>query len=218
MSAPASTAVRASLKRPDPADLDDHGCHSVPGPRTVLEPPSVSRPQARPDAGGRVGRGHECLRRRGSRRPHVRCANRATSCAAKMPLSATSRRSAGTRGASSMVVSSRTVKSCRFRLLMPISRCPARQSDVQFRRWSGPRPARPCRAPRPGCARSARSRCVQRGDDQQDGVCAGRPRLVDLVRVAHEVLAQERRVRQGCPHSVQVVEGTAGSTLRRSAR
>ena len=72
----------------------------------------------------------------------------------------------------------------------------------------GPRRARRGRARAPRGSSSARSSRLERGDDQQDRVGAGGRRLVDLVGVDDEVLAQDRQLRRRA-RLAQVVERAA---------
>ena len=94
----------------------------------------------------------------------------------------------------------------RSRLLMPISRGRAPSAALQLgASWTSTSAARPS-SPASAWSRAARRR--QRGDDQQDRVGARRQRLVHLIGVDDEVLAQDRQRRGGAGRA-QVVERAA---------
>ena len=108
------------------------------------------------------------------------------------PDSATIAAPSGTCASSSNVRRVSTSSVVRSRLLIPISRAPSSSATSSSRSsWT----STSARQAEPAClARAARSaRRGERGDDQQDRVGAGRERLVHLVGVDDEVLAQERQ-------------------------
>ena len=120
-------------------------------------------------------------------------ASRSQSAWVKMPLSDTSSRSAGTIAASRSEVSSEVLK------LTQIAVVDADQLRAQFQRplqlclvMHFDR-AHPCQA-RTRPSSSARASLVGKaGHDDQDGVGAPGARLVDLVGLEHEILAQRRQ-------------------------
>ena len=125
--------------------------------------------------------------------------------------SPTPRRRSRRRGSSPIsapVRSTSTLKSRRSRLLIADRsrrRAPARAAA---RRGRAPRRARPARArARPRAARAS-SRRLERGDDQQHRVGARGARLVQLVGVDDEVLAQQRQ-RAGRARRAEVRERAA---------
>ncbi len=72
---------------------------------------------------------------------------------------------------------------------------PRPRARVRAPRRRGPRPARPGRARAPASCSAASSRVAQRRDDQQHRVGARGARLVQLVGIDDEVLAQQRQLR-----------------------
>ena len=147
-------------------------------------------------------------------------ASRATSAGVKMPLSPTSSRSAGTSGARRSDTASVVSKVLRSRLLMP--------SSGEARRSARSSSASSCTSTQHVHAELDR-RVLQRsrlvvgdgGHDDEDAVGAPGARLVDLVGLEHEILAQ-RRQRHGRARRVRNSgapwkEGASVSTERQAA-
>ena len=100
----------------------------------------------------------------------------------------------------------------RSRLLIPIDAGAERRARPRARARRGPRPARSSPSSRASSCSARSSPRVERGDDQQDRVGAGRDRLVHLVGVDDEVLAQERQA-DGGARRAQIVERAAEAAL-----
>ena len=112
---------------------------------------------------------------------------------------------AGTRAASLSVVARSVFKLLRLRLLMPMSRVLRRSARPQLVARHAPRPARRG-ARRAAAASSVRaSLVVERRQDQEDAVGAHRACFGHLIRIEHEVLAQQRQVDRGM-RRVEVAE------------
>ena len=106
----------------------------------------------------------------------------------------------------------RRCRSSRLRLLIPITSASSSSARSQLLARRGPRPGSRGRAPR-ASSYSARSVVVVEGaDDQQHRVGAVDRRLVELVGVDDEVLAQDRQVAGGAG-GAQVLERAAEVAL-----
>ena len=114
----------------------------------------------------------------------------------------------GSSSISRSVRSTSTLKSRRSRLLTPIDLGARARARARAPRRRAPRRARRGRARAPASCSAASSRGVERGDDQQHRVGAGRARLVQLVGVDDEVLAQHRQ-RAAARARAQVLERAA---------
>ena len=142
-------------------------------------------------------------------------ASRSQSAWVKMPLSETSSRSAGTSAASRSDVSSAVAKLRRSRLLMPISFERQLQRPLQlvlvmhFDQHIHAELER-------GVFERARLVVGKAGHDDQDGVGAPGARLVDLVGLEHEILAQRRQCR-GVARRRQIFRRALERRARRSA-
>ena len=133
--------------------------------------------------------------------PHSRI--RATSAGVWMPLSVTSSRSSGTARSRSRVVSRRGLEGAQVAIVDADQRRRQAPGRAPARPHRAPRPARPCPARVASAASSASCASLERRDDQQDAVGAQGPRLVHLIGVDHEVLAQHRQ-RTGRARRLQV--------------
>ena len=114
---------------------------------------------------------------------------------------------AGSCGNSSNVRCRSTLSVERSRLLIPMIPAPSpTATSSSAPSWTSTSASRP--SSRASAWSSPSVASIQRRDDQQDGVGARRERLVDLVGVDDEVLAQDRQ-RRRLPGRAQVVERAA---------
>ena len=200
MSAP---NLPSPLDKPDSRSPQPSPPEGGEGARAVSRVAIIAGSLGRSRGARRVAR-QQRLGRRGDVRCRIRLsptrkvlmptlARRARSAGRKMPLSPTSTRSRGTRGARRSLTASAVSNVLRSRLLMPTRRDLA-AARARARPRRAPRSARPCpRRTRP--PRRPRGRVVERRHDDQDAVGAERARLGDLVGLVHEILAQRRQRR-----------------------
>ena len=121
-----------------------------------------------------------------------------------IPDSETTVTPAGISPSSANVRSTSTLKSRRSRLLIPIRSAPpssARLSSVES--WTSTSTSSP--SPRATSRNARSSEALERGDDQQHRIRAGGSRLIQLVGVDDEVLAQHRQLARRA-RGVQILE------------